>query len=147
MLAVAAATTLPRSVGSLQGAGSELGTVVLYLFFATAGWTGGALGATTLLAGAGALLAFLLVLYGAHLAVVLAGGAALSRASPALLAPLFSRPLLLVASNANIGGPATASALAVGCGWPSLVTPALLVGNLGYAVATPLCLFLHALLA
>ena len=38
----------------------------------------------------------------------------------------------------------TASALAVGNGWPTLITPALLVGNLGYALATPLGMLLHA---
>ena len=55
-------------------------------------------------------------------------------------------PQLLVSSNANIGGPATASALAVGSNWPSLVSPALLVGNMGYAIATPLALLIYALI-
>ena len=41
-----------------------------------------------------------------------------------------------LASSAAIGGPATAAALAKANGWSSLVTPSLLVGNLGYAVAT-----------
>jgi len=43
---------------------------------------------------------------------------------------------LLVASSAAIGGPATAAALAKSVQWESLVTPGLLVGNIGYAVAT-----------
>jgi hypothetical protein len=43
---------------------------------------------------------------------------------------------LLVASSAAIGGPATAAALAKSVLWESLVTPGLLVGNIGYAVAT-----------
>ena len=55
-------------------------------------------------------------------------------------------PQLLVASNANIGGPATASALAVGSRWPSLVSPSLLVGNAGYAIGTPLAILLHTCL-
>ena len=62
---------------------------------------------------------------------------------PPLPLPL---PLLLTASNANIGGPATACALAVGCGWEGLKTPALLVGNLGYAIATPLALLFYSCL-
>ena len=72
---------------------------------------------------------------------------------PALRSPLRAgsrappRAMLLTASNANVGGPATACALAVGCGWPGLVTPALLVGNLGYAIATPLGILLHRVLA
>ena len=43
---------------------------------------------------------------------------------------------LLVASSAAIGGPATAAALAKSFRWESLLTPSLLVGNFGYAVAT-----------
>jgi hypothetical protein len=43
---------------------------------------------------------------------------------------------LLVASSAAIGGPATAVALAQANGWSSLIGPAVLVGNLGYAIAT-----------
>lgn len=43
---------------------------------------------------------------------------------------------LLAASSAAIGGPATAAALAQSHQWDSLLTPSLLVGNVGYAVAT-----------
>jgi len=43
---------------------------------------------------------------------------------------------LLVASSAAIGGPATACALAKANNWNSLVAPSLIVGNLGYAIAT-----------
>ena len=51
-------------------------------------------------------------------------------------------PLLLTASNANIGGPATACALAAGRGWSSLLVPALLVGNTGYVIANMVGLLL-----
>jgi uncharacterized membrane protein len=43
---------------------------------------------------------------------------------------------LVVASNANMGGPTTAAAMAVARGWHTLVLPAILCGTLGYAVAT-----------
>ena len=43
---------------------------------------------------------------------------------------------LLLASNANVGGPATAAAMAVGRSWPGMVQAALLTGSLGYAVGT-----------
>ena len=47
---------------------------------------------------------------------------------------------LLAASSAAIGGPATAAALAQANEWRSLITPSLLVGNVGYAIATFLAL-------
>ena len=39
-----------------------------------------------------------------------------------------------IASNANIGGPTTAAALAIARGWNQLVVPAMLVGILGYVI-------------
>ena len=43
---------------------------------------------------------------------------------------------LLTTSSAAIGGPATAAALTQSNQWDSLLTPSLLVGNVGYAIAT-----------
>jgi uncharacterized membrane protein len=43
---------------------------------------------------------------------------------------------LLVASSSAIGGPPTSVALARTVEWDSLVVPALLVGNIGYAIST-----------
>lgn len=61
-----------------------------------------------------------------HLAVCLAGGRLLRL-------PMQS---VLIASNANVGGPATAAAMASSKGWPHMVQPAMLTGCLGYAIAT-----------
>ncbi|PIR21375.1 MAG: hypothetical protein COV45_01115 [Deltaproteobacteria bacterium CG11_big_fil_rev_8_21_14_0_20_47_16] len=44
-------------------------------------------------------------------------------------------PKLLTASQAAIGGPATAAALAEANNWPQLVIPGVLMGIMGYAVA------------
>jgi uncharacterized membrane protein len=44
---------------------------------------------------------------------------------------------LVLASNANIGGPTTAAAMASNKRWKELVLPALLTGIFGYAIATP----------
>jgi uncharacterized membrane protein len=43
-------------------------------------------------------------------------------------------PMLAVASQAAIGGPATAMAIAVSRGWPALALPGIAVGLLGYAL-------------
>lgn len=43
---------------------------------------------------------------------------------------------IVIASNANMGGPTTAAAMAVARRWQTLVIPAILCGTPGYAVAT-----------
>lgn len=45
---------------------------------------------------------------------------------------------IVLASNANVGGPTTASAMAANKGWRSLVLPALLTGIFGLSCATQL---------
>ena len=46
----------------------------------------------------------------------------------------FNLEEICIASNANIGGPTTAAALAIAKGWQAMVVPALLVGTLGYVI-------------
>jgi len=41
---------------------------------------------------------------------------------------------VIIASNANIGGPTTAAAMAIAKGWATLIVPAMLVGCLGYVL-------------
>jgi Predicted integral membrane protein len=41
---------------------------------------------------------------------------------------------IILASNANIGGPTTAAGMAISQGWSKLVGPAMLVGTLGYVI-------------
>jgi uncharacterized membrane protein len=53
---------------------------------------------------------------------------------------------LFLSSNANVGGPTTAAAMAQAKEWPRLVLPALLIGILGYATATGIALSLGPLL-
>ncbi|XP_021726711.1 uncharacterized protein LOC110693854 isoform X2 [Chenopodium quinoa] len=48
----------------------------------------------------------------------------------------FDLKLLLLASNANIGGPTTASGMATSKGWKSLIIPGILVGIFGISIAT-----------
>ena len=121
-LAVLAATLLPRRLAALGGA-DELGVVLMQVFFATIG--AGAHVGTVVRVGA-ALFVFAAVILAVHLVVLLLVGRLLG-------ADLVE---LVVASNANMGGPATAAAMAVARGWRALVIPAVLSGTLGYAVAT-----------
>ena len=44
---------------------------------------------------------------------------------------LLPRKVILLASNASVGGPSTAAGLAATMGWKSLIAPAVLVGVLG----------------
>ena len=53
---------------------------------------------------------------------------------------------IVLASNANVGGPTTAAAMASSKRWNDLVLPALLSGIFGYAVATGLGLGLSVFL-
>ena len=156
LLTVGLASAVPHLLGPLSNAGTNIGTVFLYIFFATAGASGGSLGAT--LVGIGPpLLLYLTILYAVHLTLLLSVGGRMSVWMPMLppgrkchkggttqkTSPLgcvkvgmgLPRATLLTASNANIGGPATACALAVGHKWKSLITPALVVGNFGYVIA------------
>lgn len=141
---------------SIAQAGETLGTSLLYLFFATAGAPGWRL-QDSIRQSFPSIASFLMILYGVH-GIVLWGSRKLIGVLAAASATkadngvkndddinhnkkLFWRMAvapqrLLVASSAAIGGPATAAALAKSVRWESLVTPGLLVGNIGYAVAT-----------
>ena len=46
----------------------------------------------------------------------------------------FNLEELLISSNATIGGPTTAAAMAISKGWDDLVLPAMLVGVWGYVI-------------
>jgi uncharacterized membrane protein len=114
----------------LQRPAETLGTVCLYLFFSTAGAPGIAI-ADSVQTSLPPLSLYLLCLYGVHFLILWVLHRFGSLRSPSLVAQR-----LLVASSAAIGGPATAVALAQANDWRSLVVPSLLVGNIGYAIAT-----------
>lgn len=104
-------------------AGAEaLGGALMMLFFVSIGATAGTFSS---LAGSGWLLAFIIVQLSIQLAVAVGLGAVMR-------IPL---PVVLVAANANVGGPATAAAMAATKGWRGLVQAAVLTGSFGYAIA------------
>jgi len=116
----------------IRPAAECLGTAGLYVFFATAGAPGVAV-AESVRASLLPLSAFLMSLYSIHAFVLVAchkiGG-------EKMFGGAFLPQRLLVASSAAIGGPATAVALAQAANWNSLKVPSLIVGNIGYAIAT-----------
>ncbi len=137
-----------NSSNSIAQAGETLGTSLLYLFFATAGAPGWRL-KDSIRQSFPSIASFLLMLYGIH-GIVLWGSRKLIMAvtyaakdsdaenndDKKFWRMAVAPQRLLVASSAAIGGPATAAALAKSVRWESLVAPGLLVGNIGYAVAT-----------
>jgi uncharacterized membrane protein len=127
MLTVVLATAAPSQLKQLIPSGELLGKLSLLFFFASVGNASGTVSSTFAATGAASLVAFELILYAVHLAVILGiGGGVLN----------IPMPDLLLASNANIGNAATASSLASAKGWRSRILPAILVGTLGNAFGT-----------
>lgn len=95
-----------------------MGSALLLPFFATIGAAAGSLDALSDIGWLFCLIAIQLV---THLVVIISGGRLLKLPMDAIL----------TASNANVGGPATAAATAAVRDWPHLVQPAVLTGTLG----------------
>lgn len=119
-LTVLLATFLPGFMGKLGGA-QEMGTYFIYIFFAVIGVPASI---SMIVTQAPLLLVFCLIIVGVNMIFSLVFGRLFK----------FSLEEIIVASSANIGGPTTAAAMAISKGWSELVTPAILVGTLGYAI-------------
>lgn len=140
LLTVLFASQAPYSlISKVQSTAQTMGVVCLYLFFSTAGAPGLAI-ADSVQASILPLGMFLTMLYSIHGLVLYGFHVLFGRQWKA-----FEVQPLLCASSAAIGGPATAVALAEAFDWKSLYVPSLLVGNIGYAIATFLGLAYHAL--
>ena len=120
---VALATLMPRRLGALAPAGGVLAAVLLQIFFAVVGAAGSV---RAVLSTAPAMFLFAALQVAIHLGFTLAAGRAAG----------YSRAELLLASNACVGGPTTAAGMATTKGWRALLVPAVLMGVLGYSVAT-----------
>jgi uncharacterized membrane protein len=134
VLTVIAATLFPKFFARISETGMALGITFIQLFFAASGAAGSI---RLVLQKAPALFAFSALQIGIHFAALMAVGRGIFR--------LPHRELYL-ASNANVGGPTTAAAMAQAKEWKRLVAPALLIGILGYATATALALSLGPIL-
>ena len=104
-----------RAEGAMQ-----LGTMVLHLFFVVIGiWAR----VSEIVSVGAVVFLYTLTVVGVQGLVVYGGGRLLK----------FDIGSLSVASQASVGGPSTALAVAVARDWPGLVLPGIIVGLLGYA--------------
>ena len=130
LVSIVTATLFPKYFNSLKGA-QEIGTFMIYTFFVV-------IGCPAVLRD---------VIVSAPLLFVFSGLiAAINIAWTLFCGKLFLQNIeeLTIASNANLGGPSTAAAMAVAKGYGDLVIPGILVGLWGYIIATPLGLFMSA---
>lgn len=132
-LAILVATYGGRHVENLAGS-REIGTYLIYMFLFVIGVP----------ASIGALLQqapLLLVLTGVMVLVNMIFCFGFGK--------LFKFDLeeIILASNANIGGPTTAAAMAISQGWTKLIGPSMLIGTFGYAIGTYLGIIVFNILA
>ncbi len=123
LITVVLATAMPKRLGALAGSGEALATLVMQAFFVAVGASGSI---TLMITTAPSLFFFSCLQVAVHLAFLLAVGKIF----------MFDRAFALVASNACVGGPTTAAAMASSKRWKSLIVPSMLIGVLGYTVAT-----------
>lgn len=116
------ATLKPGFFGEIQGS-QELGTYLIYLFFFVIGVPASI---PMIVMNSPMLLVFAAIVVAVNMIVSLVAGKLLK----------FNLEEIILSSNANIGGPTTAVAMAVSKGWTKLVGPIILIGTLGYVLGT-----------
>ena len=114
------ATFLPNVFGKAAGA-NELGTFLIYIFFTVIGAPASIM---EIVRNSPILFVFAFTVVFVNLIVTFGVGKIAK----------FNLEDMIIASNANVGGPTTAAAMAISKGWAMLVGPAMLVGVLGYVI-------------
>lgn len=99
----------------------EMGTYMIYLFFVVIGIPASL---PLIIQNAPLLLLFVITIMSMNLVVSLLFGKLFK----------FSLEEILLACNANVGGPTTAAAMAISCGWRNLIGPILVIGTVGYVI-------------
>lgn len=119
-LTMLCATALPRVFNDAPAA-NEIGTFLIHIFFAV---IGAPASIVNIITQAPLLLVYALIIVSCNMLITLVFGKIFH----------FSLEEIILASNANIGGPTTAAAMAISKGWNRLVGPVLLIGTLGYVL-------------
>lgn len=114
------ATYMPQFFGNIRGS-QEIGTFLIYIFFVVIGVPASI---PLIIQKSPLLLVFCLIMVLINMIITFVFGKLLK----------FDLEEIVLASNANIGGPTTAAAMAIAKGWNKLVIPILLVGTLGYVL-------------
>ena len=114
------ASIFRNSFEKLNGS-QELGTYCIYLFFVVIGIPA-SIG--LIVTKAPLLFVFVFIIAMVNLAITMGVGKLFK----------FSVEEVVLACNANIGGPTTAAALAISKGWTKLVGPILVIGTVGYVI-------------
>lgn len=124
ILATVFSTFFKKLIGS-----QEIGTFLIYIFFAVIGIPASI---KSIVVNSPLLLVFCAIMVIINMVITFA------------FAKLFNFSLeeAILVSNANIGGPTTATAMAISKGWTKYVAPVMLVGTLGYVIGTYLGLIL-----
>ncbi|WP_152658249.1 DUF819 domain-containing protein [Oceanobacillus sp. CFH 90083] len=127
-LTFAVLSIFPNYFSELNGS-QEIGTYLIHIFFVVIGIPASI---PLIIHTAPLLLVFAFIIVAINLILSL------------LFGKLFRMSLeeILLASNANIGGPTTAAAFAIAKGWRQLVGPILIVGTLGYIIGNYIGTFL-----
>ena len=102
---------------------NEIGTYLIYLFFFVIGVPASI---PMIITNAPLLFAFTLIIALTNMIFCFVFGKLLK----------FNLEDIVLASNANIGGPTTAVAMAISKGWTKLIGPIMLIGTLGYVIGT-----------
>ena len=126
------ATFFEKKAGSIHGA-KEVGTWLIYQFYFVIGVPASI---ALIIRNAPLLLLFCLIIVAFNMLFCFVSGKLFK----------FNLEEIIIASNANIGGPTTAAGMAISQGWTRLVGPSMLVGTFGYVIGTWLGIIVGSIL-
>lgn len=131
-ISVLFASLFPKFFSNISGS-QEIGTFFIYIFFVVIGIPASIM---SIIQNSPLLLVYCLIMVLVNMIITFVG------------AKLFNFTLeeAILVSNANIGGPTTATAMAISKGWNKYVAPVMLVGTLGYIIGTYIGIFIGNML-